>query len=410
MARAKTITQIPLDRVAEVLGLDPLHFNSIVSARRPERFTCDDMWYQHDWQQNGRVSRETLAMVLRQAEDTVASYLGYYLLPKWIVDEQIAIPKPFVQERYSPDSLTARGRYKTLKTKWGYVLYGGVRTKEFVARASIVYSDADGDGYKEVATVTLPTTITDPEEICLYYPGEDGADEWEIRPINVRIDAITSIATITFWRHQVARPELLEKAPAPDDDVLNIDGDDDANFLTEVDVYRVWRDPSRQVVFKTENCRCNTQTCGHYEQTGCLTVRNERLGLVALSPARWDAEQQTFIPTCFCGCGEPDYALVSYRAGLRDLSEKQPTKQMTRQWEYALIHYALTLLDDEVCGCDNFNRIISYNREDLASSGPDRNTHILSMRDLDCPLGTTRAAIRLWKMITAPEARLVTRR
>ena len=46
MGRADTVTKLPIDRWADIIGLDPFHFNGIFTALRPDRAcnTGEDFW------------------------------------------------------------------------------------------------------------------------------------------------------------------------------------------------------------------------------------------------------------------------------------------------------------------------------------------------------------------------------
>ena len=409
MARSSIVTQIPLDRVASILQIDPLHFNSVVSSRRPLRNVCDDIWFQHDYQSTGRVSRESMAAALYHAEMSVAAYLGYPRLPLWVVDEEHELPRTLRPELISEASFNVRGKKKSIRAEWGYVIDLGVRALTAIQlAAAAVYSDSDGDGYKETVTVTVVTTVTDEQEICVFYPGKSGDPAWEIRPTVVSISAGT--ATIVFNREQAALEALLEELNDTADRPPTIDGDDDANFLTTVDVYRVYTDRSTQATFIAEgdsDCDDTTEGCGTTETSGCLSIRDSRLGILAYDRADWDSTTSKFVSASFAG-EEPDKVRISYVTGKLNKSATYPKRQMDPRWERLIIFYAFTLLDTEVTGCENTKRIISHMRTDLAKSISGGESWATSGKILDCPLGTTRAATQLFRLIETE--RLVTAR
>ena len=95
-------------------------------------------------------------------------------------------------------------------------------------------------------------------------------------------------------------------------------------------------------------------------------------------------------------CGRnPDMVTLYYRAGLRDKKASQPMLQMDPQWERMVAYYALSLLDRDMCGCDPVKALAQRMREDFARAGL-RSTD----KTLDNPLGTTRAALMAWNMIS----------
>lgn len=412
MAIAQTVTLIPLDRVAHHLQIDPVHFNSVEPQIRPLRNACDDIWFQHDWQNVGRLSRESLATALKQAEEAVAHYLGYYPAPRWIKAEEHILTKPPRPELYHQASLNVRGQSKSFNTNFGYVVYGGQKARSLIqAGAAIVYTDTDSDTWFETATVTVATAITDIEEIAIFYPGKSGADRYEIRPITVAVAG--GIATITFKREQAVLESELEKLNEglEDTSIRAVSGEDNSNFLTTVDVYRVYNDPSAQLIFYTEEgciaCAGGTcAVCGADTETGCTWVRNSKLGIVAYARADWNTTNQAFVSAEFANGREPDKVRYWYRAGWRDWDQAMPHRTMDPVWERLIVFYALSLLDTEICGCENTKRIITHQRQDLARP-TERGAFAISPKDLDNPLGTTRAALRLWKQIVSPNTRLV---
>lgn len=412
MAYSSVHTLIPLDNVARLLQIDPLHFNGITSSLRPARNACDDIWSQHDWQATGRASRETLAMALKQAEDEIVELLGYSPMPTWFIEEEHQTTRPSSPELFSIDSINIRGQAKSVRAKYGYVIEGGQRATSVIQLgAAVVYSDVDGDGYKELATVTVPTTITDIEEICVFYPGKSGTEEWEIRPVTISVGA--GVATITFSKHQVLLENLIESLGDPQlgNDLKAVDGDNDANFLASVDVYRVYNNPAQQLIFYSENgcLSCNGSgcaVCGATAETGCLYTRDERMGILAYRRADWDSVNSRFTSGTFAAGIEPDKVKIWYRAGWRNMKLAMPKRMMDLSWERLITFYALTLLDTDIGWCDNTKRIYSYQIEDMHVVKQGKS-FTLSDRALNNPLGTTRAAVNLWLKIVGPNGRLV---
>src|SRR3990167_7560962 len=287
MARANTLTWLSLDRYATVMGINPLHFNGITSQYTST--VCEDVWFQVAWQSANRVSREDLAQAIQDAEQMLAGYAGYHLLPDWVRDERHSTVRPAMPELYNLTGGNVRGQAKSLALRRGYVIAGGVKARTLVtAGLAVTYSDEDGDGYKETATATATTTVV-ACQVRAFFPvsaiGAEfaGTDEWEIRPIRVTDNGAT--VTIRFRREQLPDPDLWERLNAD-----SIDGDVDANFLTTVDVYRVWNDPQTQASFLWLNPDCSNcggsgcVACELATQAGCLTVRNTPLGLAAYSP------------------------------------------------------------------------------------------------------------------------------
>lgn len=392
MARASTPTLIPLDRVAEHLGVNPWHFNGISSDKFPFLPACSDDWYQFNWQSTGKLSREALAQALNQAEATTERFLGYSPLPRWYEDTVNILPYYRVERRNIANS---RSMSKSVPAKHGYVIEAGRETRTYIDTPAVVYSDTDADGIKDLGTITFATTVTDEEELRVYYPGENGADSWEIRPLT-SVSIAAGVATVTFRKWLTALPELQEKQPTIDDPYIGIDAADDTNFLTTVDVYRVYNDPSTQAVFWYEPdnlCSSDYEYGGSY---GALLIRDERLGIMAYHAATWDSVNEKFTAANFTNY--PDRITMYYRAGKKDDSLTFPTREMNREYERLITFYALSLLDTNVCGCDNTRNIWQYQTQDL-SKVDSSGSHVVPWPKLGNPLGTTFAAFRLWEQI-----------
>jgi len=395
MARADTLTLIPLDRVAYHLQLDPWHFNGVTSNYRRNAFACDDTWYQHDWQASGKLSRESIATAMRQAEDIVARYLKWYPLPVWL-EETVELPKYYKTERIN--YYNAIGGSKSVTTSYGFVQDVGRKTSALVDTVATVFSDEDGDGLDETVTITVVTTVTDEDELHVYYPGKSGEDSWEIRPV----DSITiagGTATIVFKKYLIPLWTEVEQVPQDGDAHIIISGDNNANFLQTVDVYRVYASPSEHITFTYDPSLgdCTTVPCAESTATGCLFVKNSRLGILAYTRADWDEDTEQYTRKYFNS--PPVKGTIYYRAGARDLRSSFPNRQMDQSLERLIVFYGLSLLDTELCGCANTRNIWNYMTEDLTRV-TDEGSHIVNWEDTRNSLGvTTRASLLLWKYI-----------
>ncbi len=407
-------TLLPLDRWAQIIGLDPRHFRQITTSVNPAT-TCAQVWKQYSWQEADQVGRYDVADTIQQAERTIAQYLGYKLLPVWEVNERQRTPKPGNAELLRYGGTGLRGFPLSVLANWGHFVEGGVEAKVIEPNGSAVavtYSDVDLDGYFETATISFATTVTDEEEFAVFYPGEAGADKWEIRPLNtVVISAGT--AMITMSKHQLVNPGLIEAlAPAA---VAAAGIAVDPNFLSTVDVYRRYNNPNGQLTliwdptnFFCDVCSTTSGTCcpvcGQTTQEGCLMPKDYLASLLMYRAATFEDDEWTGA-TFTCG-RNPDQLLMNYRAGLEDKTQDWPKLQMSPQWERAVSYYALALLDRPICDCTPINGLSDYWREDLSRQSPGGGAFQLSTTVLDSPLGTRRAEIHVWNMIKEQGRRL----
>lgn len=359
MARASTVTLLPLDEFAKIAGIHPLHFNQVEVADLAPATICGFPLLQYSWQAADHLGREEIAQAIAQAEDTICKYLNYKVLPCWEVYESPAV-RSVVPEGNTPTTPVYGN--PTVLLDWKKVIAAGIKGTTLIdADAAIVFSDTDADGYKETATITVATTVTDSEEIHIYYPSKSGADEWEIRPISVSI--VGGVATITCRRELLVKEVYLEGLST-----RAVDGLVDANFLATVDVYRVYN---------------NTATQGLVDTTAStITVKDSRLGQVAY----------TFT--------SPYSKLtIYYRAGE---IYKNSYRTMSPIWARAVTYYTLALLDRPLCACKPLEVFAKHWKEDLAivvGSPTGSSRYQFSNRRFDNPLGTTRAAAYVWDLI-----------
>lgn len=375
MAVARTPTKLSLDAFARALQLNPLHFNSV--ALPNANTTCGEPIYQYGWQAADKVSREEIAQVIATAERLIENQLHYRLLPSYEVDERHPLDPRMWQPRFQTD--------------WGYVQSGGQRTKSAISNgATITWGTADNVGYKRTGTVTVATTVTNVDEIAVYYPGHQGDDGWQIRDVSVALSG--GNAVITIKREQTVLEATLETFG----EVETVDGLDNANFLSTVDVGRVYLDPSAPMSFLWNNgCACGCEVCVHATQGGCLTVIDQRRGMVVAVPATYDAGIWTQVP--YNPCRLPDSVRLWYRAGLA----YNPTNYnvMDPQWESAIAYLAMSMLDRPLCGCNSMEKASVYWSEDLSLVTESSHFQTGRMGLIDNPLGTTRGALHAWRII-----------
>ena len=409
MARAITKTRLSLDRWAEILGIDPRHFNQVTTPAHTVSL-CSTVWKQYAWQENNQVGREDVALAIATAEEMFESEVRYTLLPDWQVDERAHLPKPGIPGVLSVNSLDARGFPHTIRTLFAHLVSGGIEAKTLIlASVGVTYTDEDGDTYPETATITFATTVTDPEELAVYFPGEAGRDEWEIRPLNDpltrrrSVTIVAGVATIVMAREQLVDPDLWN-ALSPE----AVDGNVDANFLSTVDVYRHFNDPQQAVTLmwspRPNLCGCGTSTCptcAHSTQTGCLIVDDFRTGSFHFRPATWNATTEQFDSASFAVGRNPDNARLWYYAGFRDMSKIAPNLEMEGQLERAITYLSLTLMRRAVCGCNNIETLFKQMNLDLAlnsSTAAASQSFQLSDRTLLNPWGTKQGAMLAWQV------------
>lgn len=400
MARASTYTWLSLERYAEIMGIHPLHFNGLYHPTLAQDIKCSNIWMQYDWQAGNRLSRESLARAIRDAELKIAQYGGYNLLSDWVSDERHKTQRGAIPELFSRGH-NIRGMRKSVATKRGYVWSGGVRAVTSL-ELNIVpqYSDLDGDGYDETATISFTNATVALCEVHIFYRGKSGAASWEIKPITVTRSGNDVLVTCKRW--QLVDFAQLEALNATG---LNATA---AIYVPSVDAYRVYNDPQTQLQMLWEEAACGDcggsgcTTCELAVQAGCLTVRDTRTGIVSYSPGTWNSSTSEFDSAELSLGRDADRLRLWYYSGWRDESQTCPSVTLDPALELAIAYFATALVNREFCNCNNVKSFAEWWREDLALSNSQRSYQNGPVQ-LNNPFGTQRGAVYAWNVINEEE-------
>lgn len=400
---ASTPTKLDLATFGAMTGLHPLHMAQVfVTSQERQRDTnCGRALAQYEWQDADAVSREEIARAIAAAESMIEQELGYHLLPTWDADEWQSVTQFWRPELTAWSMRDVRGLPLSVKPKWGQLVSGGIRgTTLLETAAPIAYSSLYGQTYKETATViaTVPAG-TSACEIHAFYPGKNGAQAYEIRPIQVTVSGTT--ATIVFRRENAVLEAFQETL-----EVREVDGLVDANFLTTIDVYRVYNDPSTMANFLwlVSNCGCGGEAgctaCQFETQTACLNIRGRREdGWWTMTPAEWCADDSVYEYVAQSNPTRPDAIRLWYYSGYQDNNLACPATQLDRQWALTITRLALALIERPPCGC--VGGMWERWQRDLAFAGgvEEYSTYNLSPSDLANPIGTRAGMVYAWKQI-----------
>ena len=134
---------------------------------------------------------DTLARTNQPVERDIEGVLGYSIAPAFISQEQHTYPRNYRPELYD-SGLDVRGQMKFIHTKRGRVIAAGRRVSTLlgtpaVSGASLVYTDPNSDGWDTLATIAVPTTLTNVSEIKLYFTDNGGDPLWEISPVKSKV-------------------------------------------------------------------------------------------------------------------------------------------------------------------------------------------------------------------------------
>lgn len=349
MARAETVTLLPLDRYAEIMQIPLTHFNQLEGEKSPQSRGCDDIWDQD--------ARERLAEAIAQAEEMIADQLGFWPTLKYIVDE----PQPFGLLGVRPDWRNAE-----IGTDWGLVECYGIETLTLKqADAGVEYTDLDNDPLSREETARIGTSIyadlpacSNVCDVAVFFresdipegKGDAADPRWEIRPIRVDIDGETM--RITAESSLFVRPhlwELTEQDCFGSDDPTQWKWNFElANLVPAVDVYCRSTNLQTPVTINWDGvCDC-PGICQHRTQTACAYSTDKRSGSFVPRPATWNGT--TNINAVPLHTVAPESITVSYRSGYPIDSR---TCRMNTRLELAIVKLANVILPEPPCGfCD----------------------------------------------------------
>jgi len=377
MARATTDTKLSLDEYADIIGLAPVHFNgAYTSSEWPDSGACEDIWPQYEWQADTDiVSREQLARAIHDAEDAIEKHTGIPILKSWYQHE-LDYPHNYRRDSVYSNGLNTRYANKAVALPRGNVISAGIKATSLIeAAAAIVYSDPDGDGWSELATITVTTDVDD-DEIHIYYPGETTG--YEIRPITVA--SAGGVATITAPAWRFVDPDLQNATPGAFG-AIDISS---ANLVTTVDVYREYNDDSTAITFYWDD----------YTHTGSFYIRNAKSGIVAPYAGNYSAVSEEWSAVNVYR-GEPNRMVINYYAG--------PSTIDTNVKE-AIVALASARLPGPVCTCETVATMVKYYQEDMGARSGRTFNRVFTVDMLECPFGTRMGEYMAWKRLGYQEA------
>jgi hypothetical protein len=403
------------------MGVNPVHFQGAYTdtAFPVSQNTCSDIWPQHSWQFSDHVSREDVARAIYDAEEDIARIIGYYPAPKWICQEVRNFDRYHRRDMWRRGLRNVRGDRVSVQTEYTKVIQPGRRATTLIDTAttgggSLVYSDEDGDGFAETATVTLATTLTDVCELKVYFSDTSADPAWEIRP--PRSKTITGgNVQFVFDSWLFIDPDVQAAYPT----VAGFEAIDISsvnNYVSSVDVYREYTDstaasavfmwePQPQGLDTVSFCctLCSGSGCPACvltTQDGCLHIRDAERGYVVPTPAAYNSTTAQWDQSTYDQCRDATMVSMYYYAGEYDNRWLcgHTCEPLSNFWAHTIAWIATARLDRDPCQCGTVQKFFDHLRQDLAMVG--EQSHQLDPELLANPLGTRRGEIMAWQRMT----------
>jgi hypothetical protein len=368
------------------MGINVIHFSSgYAEGLFDPHISCPKIWTRHTWQQPDQVSHEDLANAIAEAERTISEYFNWNVAPQWTVEEEYETPNMVGHVRGTGWNFNRQRSAMMLKR--GKVIAGGRRAVTLIrAEAPIIYDDPDGDGFKERATITVPTSVTDRREVKLYVAAKNADPRWELRPIdNLSIAGGTLTIRADSWVFM--DPDLQSRFPGASG-WQPIDISDSTNFLEHVDIYREYNDTSAAAAeFTWSQNECSTDE---------WTAQNGYMrplyldGAVTAVPGTY----ATAVP--YTVSRIPDRVRLWYYSGhiSQEYRAGFTTDPLDHNLAQAIAYLATARLDREICECNK--KWINDLRYDMAFSSAQGNFIAISENIVSAPFGSKRGEYMAW--------------
>lgn len=407
---------LPLDIWRSEIGLNPWLFwgladNQIII----DQSKCSGLLREYSWQGSDTAGRDDLRKAIERAEEKLFAYLGYRVAPQYVETEPLAWPRfnDASQVRYR--DMDATGRRVAMMAPEFHIQAMGVEQLTLIGTATVagldlVYSDEFNTGLDDTFTITMPTTVTDPAEIAVYFSSSDRFDDltvgdrWRIEPIQVSITA--GVATIVGRRWLVVRPILYQ---APTLNALNptLAG----NFVTSLDVYRRTTNGDGNsittcqatLIYESSDCGgwgagfCCDNVNGSTDPgtTGMVIarsgIRDRTLGLITPAQAAYNAS--TGLWSSSCCYAEPDRVRLRYLAGY-----PLERGRMASRWQQVVTMLGAAEVKRRIVACRETNERLHDLQMDMALQATETERYQRSQQDMDSPFGTRLGHIQAWKM------------
>lgn len=409
IAQPLPYTWLSLHRYAKIVNINPVHFwGGVGTTTWPlSGNACNDIWPRHSWQWGSQISLEELAYAIRDAEDTIANFVGYPLAPTFYSEESHQYPRFYNKDYLSLGGLNRTGGRRSVSTNWKKVISPGRRATTLIeSGVTVSYSDEDGDGFSETATITV-TTSADPCEVKAYYLGTGADPRWEIREASSKV---TSGATVVmkFDSWLFIDPDLAGAAPDTDG-YTAIDVTTTTNYVATVDVYREYADTTAvasQFSWLCSSCGvANCTVCGATNQNGCLVVKNSETGHVVPSPATYNSG---WTLNSWTKSESPQYVNVWYQAGdrSREFMSGLTCDPLSDFWATQIVRLATARLYKPFCQCGNITAFAKDMQIELTRQG-EEGGHLFDFTSISNPFGTRKGEYMVYKSVALGNQRKI---
>lgn len=340
---------VSLARYAKLIGYEEAAFWGVLWENQYLR-GCDPLWSEYQ--------RMSVQNALAEAQQEIEQVIGYPLCPMYITGEYNDNPRWVDQQRIKCNIITRYPR----------ILAAGVGVTAVVASGEeISYSEITGLG----TVGPIATAAQSVHEIKIFYPDSSR----EITPSKITLSG--GFVTIEIPKYRMVKQEFLNFVEG------GVDYAVPGNFLSEVDVKRIYTDPSQQATLVRPHCRNDSCVNGCYECThsACMYLNDPYLGIVNVRAADWDDDLDEWKTAVFCG-GNYSNVRLNYLAGVR---------QLDLMAEMTIVRLAHAKMGRPPCQCDKTGQMW---QKDYDVTGA------ITRERINCPFGLSNGAWHAYRWAT----------
>lgn len=419
------ITALSLETWRRHFGFHPWHFWGLADDDVIEvNAQCPTVVKQYAWQQVDAVGRYDILQAIQAAEQKLLDYLRFR--PGAMYSEATMLwPRLgnnyLARRGYSDPS----GNWLTIPLPEAMLQAVGVEARTQIGGThAVAYTDPQGRGISTLATISVVTSLTDPDEIAVYFQSSDRLDgdpvseQYRIRPLKVSISG--GIATIVGAPYLFVRPENYETVSIAQNDA-DLDPAASGVLATQVEIYRRYTDPDGQTVTTSQGAIiwdtdpahgwwCCCSSCSGASAQGSpfdpnavsqavarVGIYSSERGVVVPAASLYDATSGTWAAFPSTGCATPSRVTVRYLAGVPLVNG-----DMRSDWATIVARLAAAELARPICACQEANREL-YRWQFDAAIQSQVESYQISAEDLLCPWGTRRGHIQAWRFVQRME-------
>jgi len=327
-----------------IVGVPECAFWGVNTADYPN-LSCPELWTV--------AMRYNLMNALMTAQAMIEPIIEYPLSPRWITG-------------LLQDQLT---EYDDNAFRW-------VDSQPFLGKQRAKQSRIIEVGARDLCIQGAQVTVdysTEPAVVAI--SGLQFINEFDIRVTFP--DSFIFIETTGVWGDtsylEIMIPKCRLVKPEVDSEQDNgVDPSDISNFTETVDIYLDQADPSvNGKIISNHTCSpsCSDNACLEYTTNACLTIQDQRLGLLIARPAEYtDGVWQT----SSAGVSRKSQIRLYYRAGLVKVPDNI---------KMAIVRLAHSLMPAPPCGCQSVSLLWEQDNAIPPFITPDRDNSPFGLSD-----------------------------